>query len=191
MRPPVTEQYGQDGPINRREILNYAWLASLGILTVQVAGVSLYLSVPRFKPGQFGGVFEVGPLSALPPVQESPINYAEGRFWLVRDNNKAGTLYKVCPHLDCLLNWDDQTGHFVCPCHGSQFDQDGRYLSGPATRNMDSFLAQVVGPDDNVVSEGQTVPLPANVTETSPVGGQEYTLQVDTGQRILGRSTIE
>ena len=50
----VVEQKKGDQKINRREFLNVAWLASLGFLFVDVAGVTYLFSMPRFKVGEFG-----------------------------------------------------------------------------------------------------------------------------------------
>ena len=46
--------------MNRREFLNIAWLASMGFLLVDIAGVTLLFAFPRFKEGEFGGVFTIG-----------------------------------------------------------------------------------------------------------------------------------
>lgn len=43
----------------------------------------------------------------------------------------------VCPHLGCHYDWKDELGRFVCPCHGSQFDRDGKHIAGPAARGLD------------------------------------------------------
>mmetsp|Transcript_11421 Transcript_11421/g.29466 ORF Transcript_11421/g.29466 Transcript_11421/m.29466 type:complete len:228 (-) Transcript_11421:93-776(-) len=37
-----------------------------------------------------------------------------------------------CTHLGCIAPWDQSTKRFVCPCHGSQYDEEGRVLRGPA-----------------------------------------------------------
>ncbi len=40
----------------------------------------------------------------------------------------------VCTHLGCTLEEDGE--NFSCPCHGSEFDQDGKVLKGPATKEL-------------------------------------------------------
>jgi cytochrome b6-f complex iron-sulfur subunit len=117
----MTDPGNATSGVSRREVLNYAWLASLGILFTQVAGVSYLFSMPRFKEGEFGGVFVLGTSDTLPAAGGPPQNYPEGKFWLVNQNDEVQALYKVCTHLDCLYSWDDQERRFVCPCHGSQF----------------------------------------------------------------------
>ena len=42
----------------------------------------------------------------------------------------------VCTHLGCTVN--HVGSGYKCPCHGSVFDEQGRVLSGPAPRALDS-----------------------------------------------------
>jgi cytochrome b6-f complex iron-sulfur subunit len=39
-----------------------------------------------------------------------------------------------CTHLGCAL--EEYGDGFSCPCHGSQFDQDGKVLVGPADKDL-------------------------------------------------------
>jgi cytochrome b6-f complex iron-sulfur subunit len=48
----------------------------------------------------------------------------------------------VCTHLGCTVNWQAEQNRFVCPCHGSQYDNQGRVVKGPAKRSLP--LASVV-----------------------------------------------
>lgn len=45
----------------------------------------------------------------------------------------------ICTHTGCEVeDWDEDTNHFVCPCHDSEFDpaDNGRVMSGPARRRL-------------------------------------------------------
>ncbi|WP_169357089.1 ubiquinol-cytochrome c reductase iron-sulfur subunit [Thermodesulfobacterium hveragerdense] len=53
---------------------------------------------------------------------------------------KTGTNFKVfsrkCPHLGCLLSYSLEEGLIVCPCHQSKFNLYGKFLSGPAKKDL-------------------------------------------------------
>ncbi len=53
--------------------------------------------------------------------------------------NGVEVLTAVCPHLGCDVQWAAGKGIFYCPCHGSRFAPDGKYLAGPAPRGMDTL----------------------------------------------------
>ena len=168
--------------INRRDFLNFAWLASLGFLTVSLGGVTYLFAMPRFKAGEFGGVVPVGPASDLPTSDAPPENFAKVKFWLIHTDAGILALYKVCTHLGCLYNWNSQENKFICPCHGSQFDKNGNYIAGPAPRSLDRFAIQAVdSTTGEVVAEaanGEPLPVPDN---------PNVLIQVDTGKKIKGQ----
>ncbi|WP_224333339.1 FAD-dependent oxidoreductase [Haloprofundus halobius] len=58
------------------------------------------------------------------------------------DDGELHTHSAVCPHLDCIVRWNDAERSWDCPCHGSRFGYDGHVVNGPAvsdlpTRNLD------------------------------------------------------
>ena len=168
-------------PINRREFLNLAWLASLGFITINLGGVTYLFSMPRFKEGEFGGIFTIGKVADLPAVGSPPVNYPKVKLWLSNTEQGVVGLYKVCTHLGCLYNWNSQENKFICPCHGSQFQADGSYILGPAPRSLDSFVIQLVDPDSgDLIAEavaGEPLPLPDNPNAV---------IRVDTGRKNTG-----
>ncbi|HSF81438.1 MAG TPA: Rieske 2Fe-2S domain-containing protein [Anaerolineales bacterium] len=181
MTAKQNEAESEKQPVNRREFLNLAWLASLGILTVNLGGVTYLFAMPRFKEGEFGGIFTVGKVSELPSAGSPPVNYPKVKLWLSNTEQGVVGLYKVCTHLGCLYNWDEQGNRFLCPCHGSQFEANGTYITGPAPRSLDRFVIRVVDPDSGEVlaeaAAGEPMQLPDNPNAV---------IQVDTGQRITG-----
>lgn len=178
--PPPAEEAGKKKKMNRREFLNFAWLASLGFLTIEFAGITYLFAMPRFKAGEFGGIYPYGTIADLPNVTSAPQNIPTVKLWMSNTPEGAIAIYKVCTHLGCLYNWSDQSNRFVCPCHGSQFEKDGQYIAGPAPRSLDRFHMSIVK-DGQVIAEtnesGDPLPLPAD---------PQAEILVDTGKRIKG-----
>ncbi|MEX0684640.1 MAG: FAD-dependent oxidoreductase [Balneolales bacterium] len=50
----------------------------------------------------------------------------------------------VCPHMKCIVNWNDAEKSWDCPCHGSRFSIDGRVLEGPALNPLRKIDPSVV-----------------------------------------------
>ena len=189
---------------SRRAFLSVVLVGSLGLLATRLFSMGATFLRPRIESGMFGGIFHLGSVADLPALGDPPLNHPAGRFYLVNTDRGVLALDKVCTHLDCLVAWDDQAAHFVCPCHGSRFAVDGAYLSGPAERSMDRFSVALATPAGDLVAEtgsvtGAPLPLPSSAldpdlgdsTETQPAvaeASEEADLQllVDTGRKILG-----
>jgi glycine/D-amino acid oxidase-like deaminating enzyme/nitrite reductase/ring-hydroxylating ferredoxin subunit len=50
--------------------------------------------------------------------------------------NKVHVYSAVCPHLGCILQWNNTEKSFDCPCHGSRFSCTGRLMNGPANTDL-------------------------------------------------------
>jgi len=53
-----------------------------------------------------------------------------------------------CTHLGCSVYWQQDKNQFYCPCHQGVFDKDGKVISGPPPRSLDSYRVELEG--DNV-----------------------------------------
>lgn len=48
------------------------------------------------------------------------------------EDNKLEAVSPICPHLKCIVHWNNAEKSWDCPCHGSRFKTDGSVLEGPA-----------------------------------------------------------
>jgi cytochrome b6-f complex iron-sulfur subunit len=68
--------------------------------------------------------------------------------FIYRDHVGVRAVSAICTHLGCTLEKSDDG--FICPCHGSSFDPDGRVLSGPAPQSLAWFEISLA-PDGQLV----------------------------------------
>lgn len=69
--------------------------------------------------------------------------YKEARVAIVREGDVIYALNLVCTHLGCTVNVTPT--ELVCPCHGSNFDRQGRVLKGPANRPLLRYRVEARG----------------------------------------------
>lgn len=50
-----------------------------------------------------------------------------------------------CTHQGCDVKWLPESKKYECPCHSAEFAADGKVLKGPATKNLTTYTAKVVG----------------------------------------------
>jgi glycine/D-amino acid oxidase-like deaminating enzyme/nitrite reductase/ring-hydroxylating ferredoxin subunit len=49
------------------------------------------------------------------------------------------TVSAVCPHMGCLVAWNDGERSWDCPCHGSRFGVEGDVLDTPAAETLEQI----------------------------------------------------
>ncbi len=186
-------------PMTRREFLYYIWAASMALFMAEIGGATLWFAVPRFRAGEFGGIFEVD-IGKVPQPDSQPQPYDAGRFWLVNLGDKkvndprlpkdypqttgVKALYKICVHLGCIYKWVPTNDRFECPCHGSKYLPTGVRVDGPARRNLDVFLVQALDADGKVIVETKPTDGTLDGSTIDITGAAK--LRVNTSKRIWG-----
>lgn len=59
----------------------------------------------------------------------------------------------VCTHLGCVVPWNASENKFICPCHGSQYNDEGKVVRGPAPLSLALVHADVTEDDKLVFSQ--------------------------------------
>lgn len=83
-------------------------------------------------------------VSAVVPGRALDVSAAAGKpAYIVRRQDTVRMLSAICTHSGCLVAWNQETKHFVCPCHGGTYDLQGAVVSGPPPRPLDELPVTV------------------------------------------------
>jgi cytochrome b6-f complex iron-sulfur subunit len=177
-QPAQAEPVVEVSAPTRREFLYYIWGASMVLILGQATAGLIWFALPRFKEGEFGGTFTFTG-EDVPEIGDAPTNIPSGRFWLSRlQDDSFVALYGVCTHLGCLPKWVETNTRFECPCHGSKYELNGKYIEGPAPRSLDRFKTTITFDDGSTATTNDTGdPIPLE-------GKRISSIAVNTGARI-------
>lgn len=140
----------------RRTFLGWVTGVIAGVIGVTVGGSLVgYTILPALKRRQpeWNDVGKVESLQPGIPKEMACIHsIADGwqktttkkSLWVVKDNAGSVTVYSpICTHLGCGYRWEADQQQFHCPCHHSFFSLDGKVLSGPAPRPLDTLPTKI------------------------------------------------
>lgn len=149
--------------MGRRQFMN---LLTFGTITGIAAG-ALYPVVSYFIPksagGAGGGVTAKDKLGNDLSASEFTANRQPGdrslaqglkgdpTYIIVSEDQQIASygLNAVCTHLGCVVPWNASENKFICPCHGSQYNNEGKMVRGPAPLSLALVHANVS--DDKVI----------------------------------------
>jgi cytochrome b6-f complex iron-sulfur subunit len=172
--------------ITRRRFILLNFWAGLGTVLAGSVGLLIDFLYPRGVTG-FGGPVPAGKVTEL-TKGGAPKEFPIGQFWLVnldpaetRPGGSGGgdgilALWRKCPHLGCSVPWrpgfsfENDSGWYRCPCHGSTYTKAGVRVFGPAPRSMDTMAVEIDSAGNIVVQTGQRTPGgPENPTRATKV----------------------
>lgn len=149
--------------MGRRQFMN---LLTFGAVTGTALG-ALYPVIKYFIPpssgGSSGGVNAKDALGNDVLVDAFVASHAPGdhvlaqglkgdpTYIVVKEDKSLADfgINAVCTHLGCVVPWNANENKFICPCHGSQYDSNGKVVRGPAPLSLALVHAAV---EDNKVS---------------------------------------
>lgn len=149
--------------MGRRQFMN---LLTFGTITGIAAGalypVAKYF-IPSSNGGTSGGVIAKDALGNDVIASEFLAAHNPGdrvlteglkgdpTYIIVEDDNTLADygINAVCTHLGCVVPWNTSEEKFICPCHGSQYDAQGKVMRGPAPVSL--MLAHVNLDESNKV----------------------------------------
>jgi cytochrome b6-f complex iron-sulfur subunit len=174
----VVEVSAEEGGVSRRQFFNRAITATFGSFLALQGVYYLAFFWPKLTGG-FGADIDAGLITDLEnQVHTSdgailPLFIPEAKAYLVpappslsvqfADKSvEAGglmALFQRCVHLGCRVPWCGPSQGFECPCHGSKYNSVGEYFGGPAPRNLDRFVVELVN-DRFIIKTGTVIETP-------------------------------
>lgn len=136
----------------------------LGILFNGLVATALAVPILRYvlssiTRGQASGYFKwvtLGRVSEFPEGETRLATFrnpnvmpADGKTvdtacWVRRIEGEQFQVFAInCAHLGCPVRWFQQSGLFMCPCHGGAYYRDGSRASGPPERGLFQYPYKV------------------------------------------------
>jgi cytochrome b6-f complex iron-sulfur subunit len=123
--------------LSRRDFLK---LATTGLLTASgLLGLGALLQfLGHTTEPQEPTEFDLGPTSNYPI--DSRTILANVPAVLIHTSSGFSALSLVCTHLGCTVK--QKSEGFTCPCHGSQYSEDGQVVRGPAQKPLKTLRVE-------------------------------------------------
>jgi Rieske Fe-S protein len=136
----------------RRSFLD--WL--LGTSAVATLGAIIYPILRFMSPPQIVESAEnsvvAAKLSEVPPNSGKIFKFGNKPGILVHTaQGEFKAFSAVCTHLECIVQYRDDTKQIWCACHNGQYNLSGQNIGGPPPRPLEEFKVNTRG-DDVVVT---------------------------------------
>ena len=136
----------------RRTFLD--WL--LGTSAVATLGAIVYPILRFMSPPQIVESAEnsvvAAKLSEVPPNSGKIFKFGNKPGILVHTaSGEFKAFSAVCTHLECIVQYKEDTKQIWCACHNGQYNLSGQNIGGPPPRPLEEFKVNTRG-DDVVVT---------------------------------------
>ena len=138
---------------SRRDFLGLAAFgtAILASLTAFAGGIRFIKSDVYFEESKR---FKIGKIENFPIGSVKKLE--DKKVFIFSDEAGLFAISAVCTHLGCIV-YPSEFG-FQCPCHGSQFNKEGKVIGGPAPRPLEWFEISHEVDGTLVIDAGKAVP---------------------------------
>ena len=114
-----------------------AWFVSV------VYPVVKFLKPPKIAESTVSSV-KIGPLANIKPDSGQIFKFGRKPGILVRTpDGDLKAFHAICTHLDCIVQYREDTGRIWCACHNGVYDTNGRTVSGPPPAPLDAYEVHV------------------------------------------------
>ena len=127
--------------ISRRRLIAYAWIVAGAIVAGELIGGVFAFLWPRRRREKEEKIFVAGKVSDFKVGEVAA--FRKEKTFVLRLEGGFLAISSICTHLHCIVNWNELTKRFECPCHGAKFNKEGEVLEGPPPRPLDIHKLEV------------------------------------------------
>jgi nitrite reductase/ring-hydroxylating ferredoxin subunit len=135
---PLHDAFSAPAAMERRSFFRAAGLAlaSLGVLGLDARAASA-MPVRALTALASGGTGQRNDKRYPLPAEDGVSIDKDNSVIIARASGKIYAFSLGCPHQNTALRWDADDHQFMCPKHKSHYRDDGTFINGRATRDMD------------------------------------------------------
>ena len=174
-----------DSTFSRRGLFMKLGILFNGLVATALAvpiGRYLLSSITRGRANGYLDWVSLGPVNQFPEgetrlatfrnplVMPSDGQTVDTACWVRRVEGEKFQVFAVnCAHLGCPVRWFQQSGLFMCPCHGGVYYRDGSRASGPPERGLFEYPYRVQ--NGLITIQAGETPTPGSSTAALPGKG--------------------
>jgi len=143
-------------PLNRRKFVNtLLGIGGMGGLLTIIYPALSFLKPPKLATPNVNSV-KVGSASEFAANSSRIIKFGRKPVILVKTaEGNFIALAATCTHLDCIVQYKEDTKQIWCACHNGIYDLKGRNVSGPPPRALENYSVKVI--KDEIIITTQAV----------------------------------
>ncbi|HYV93109.1 MAG TPA: ubiquinol-cytochrome c reductase iron-sulfur subunit [Chitinophagales bacterium] len=126
--------------MNRKDFIRLIGTGALAVVALNQPGCSKSDSIPQKD-------FTIDINDAQYNVLQTPgaYVYINGVIVFKAIDGNFYALSQVCTHQGCNVKYEESLNDIFCPCHGSQYDLQGKVLVGPSTMPLFQYATSLSG----------------------------------------------
>ena len=137
-------------PTDRRKFIDLLFNTGvLGSMAAVLYPVIKYLIPPEKREPKISSL-KIGKISDFEINSSKIVKFGRTPVIVIRKKNgKMKGLAATCTHLDCIVQYRQDTSQIICACHNGVYDLNGRNISGPPPKPLEEFDIKII--EDEII----------------------------------------
>lgn len=139
---------------NRRKFINsLLGIASLGAFSSIIYPIVSFLIPPKIAEVKINSL-KVGPIAEFKNNSSKIVKFGRTPVILIRTKDgEFKAMEATCTHLDCLVQFKEDTQQIFCACHNGIYDIQGRNVSGPPPKPLKQYDVNIINDEIRITSQ--------------------------------------